>query len=99
MEFFNGKQSCRGFKCFRVVTEAISNHRWTFCRQSKATRVKLILWIVQHIQIRTGHTDRRICMDGDSTLKTQLSLSHITAEPTGAACTSSQNGKAEDLSN
>ena len=99
MDFgFYGKQSCRGFKCFLVVTEAISNHRWTFCRQSKATPVKLILWIIQHIQIRTGHNVRRIRMDGElianNTLKTQLSLLHITAEPTGAYA-SSQNDKAE----
>ena len=95
---FYGKQSCRGFKCFLVVTEAISNHRWTFCHQLRTTpAVKLILWIIQHLQIRTGNPVCHISMDAElfanHTFKTELSL-HIFVEPTGAY-SSSPNGNAE----
>ena len=82
MDFgFYGKQSCQGFKCFLVVTEAMisSNHCWTFCQQSKTTPVKLVLWNMQHVHIRTGQQVQHICMDGElfanDKLKMQLSLS------------------------
>ncbi len=60
--------------------------------------MKLVLWIVQHLQIRTGVTVRRIRFDGElfanNELKTELAKLHIMAEPTGAY-NLSQNGKAE----
>lgn len=91
-------RSCRGFTCFLVVTEAVSRHRWTFCRQTRTTPIRLILWIIQHLRVKTGVTVKRIRFDGElfgnNELKTELAKLHVIAEPTGAY-NSAQNGKAE----
>jgi hypothetical protein len=77
-------RSCRGFTCFLVVTEAVSNHRWTFCRQSKTPPIKLIQWILQLLQAQTGVAVKCIWLDGELCVCATLKTSNT--RPTSCWC-------------
>ena len=90
----------RGFRCLFMHTEAVTSYRWTLCRRSKHTPIKLLLWFVAYMRKRIGVSFAVLRTDGGGELwncidlRNKLLEQHVIMEPTGTS-NSAANGKGE----
>jgi hypothetical protein len=83
-----------------MLTEAVTNNIWLFCRRSKHPQIKLSTWAVAFLWSRLGIAFTVLCIDGGSewwgwhVLHASLLEANVVMEPTGEAHWA-DNGKAE----
>ena len=92
--------SIRGFKCFLVLVEAVSDHAFAFCRRNKMSPVELVRWFILRVRLHLQYpfTNLRVDHAGElynnTTFRETLSKIHCHVESTGGYA-SNVNGRAE----